>query len=205
MLSYKAFKFLLRCRIQNILILHHQRLSYCTKIELSLFGIWATVLYKSNIILRGLLWRSVRSILLLGILLAIPLCSLSICPAELKGPSALGSYVSFCIKFFAIYLTMWTAQWQNTCGTNAHHKVHWRNRVGSFWNDYVQGQWKSLGYTTEARKSSSYNRKFPKEIHSQCLGYIYINWIVRQNAPKWQLRTFWLGNFTKTPAIASSC
>jgi len=86
-----------------------------SKMNVSLFGIWATLPYKSCLMLGGLQWMYARSGILLGKIQDMRLRGDSIYTAELRRQAILVTYVSFVIKFIAIHQNIGPAQWGNTC------------------------------------------------------------------------------------------
>ena len=83
--------------------------------NLALFVIWATLHCKSFLVGGGIQWMKARSGLLLGMIVDMHRHGDSIYTAKVKPPAALASYVSFVIKFLAIFQNMGPAQWGNTC------------------------------------------------------------------------------------------
>ena len=79
-----------------------------------LFMISVSLLYKSYLMVGGLLWMDAWSILLLGIIVDMLIHGDSIQTVELMRLAAAESYVLFVIKFFAIHQNMGPAQWGNT-------------------------------------------------------------------------------------------
>ena len=88
---------------------------------------------------------------------------------------------------------------------SAYRKVEQSNAVGSYWIDYINGQWQSIGHTEQTMKLRNYNSKFAKDILIQHLCLIYIHWIATQNALHREVMTYKLPSFTKTPGILTSC
>jgi len=86
-----------------------------SKMDVSLFVIWATLLCKSSSMLCGLQWMQPPNVLLLRITLDMCLHGNFICTVELRRLAALKWYVLCVIKFFAIHQHMGPAQWGKTC------------------------------------------------------------------------------------------
>jgi len=113
--DYPAVQFLRPCRIQNLWTPPCSRLWSLPTINVSLYVIWGTLLYKSSSMLGGLQLMYTWSGPLLGIIPDMPYRGDSIYTAELNKPAVLASYVSFVIRFFAIHQNMGPDQSGNTC------------------------------------------------------------------------------------------
>ena len=124
--DYTAVKFLLPRQIQNLSIPCCWRWWYHPKLNVSVFVIRTTVLYKSYWMLGGFLCMRARSVVVLGEILDMRRHGGSINIAELRRLAALASCVLFVIKFFAIYPNMGPAQWATTCWQK-HTLQSWTN------------------------------------------------------------------------------
>ena len=112
---YQAFYCLPPCRIRNLSTPHSSKLGSLPKMDVTLFVVWATILYKSSSMLCGLQWMWTPSRLVLGVILDMGLRGDSIYTVELMRQAALASYVLFVINFFVIHQNKGPAQWGNTC------------------------------------------------------------------------------------------
>ena len=90
--------------------------------------------------LGGLQWIKASSGLMLGMILDICRRGDSIYTAELRGPAALASYVSFVIKFFTIHQNMGPAQWGNTCWPKLTSQS-WTNKHSQNSLDWLVRRW----------------------------------------------------------------
>jgi len=154
--------------------------------NMSLFVIEATLLYKSSSMLGGLQWMLAWRGLLVSIILDMRHCGDSIYTAELRRLAALASYVSFVIKCFAIHQNMGPAQWANAGWQSAHRKVKRTNSLRSNRINQFNGRWISFGHTQKVWKSRYSDCKFAKEIQIYHSGFKFTYWIDRQNALNWQ-------------------
>jgi len=156
---------------------------YLPKMNMSLFVIWATLLYITYLMLHRLLWTWAGSILLLAMFLHMHRRCDSISIAELRGLADLASCVLFVIKFFAIHPDMGPAQLVNTSWKSANRWPKQINAVRRCRIHYFNGWLYHLGHTEEARKSRNYNSQFAWGIQIWHLNLINNNWSDRQNAP----------------------
>jgi len=88
---------------------------YFPKNKVSLFLICVNLLYKSYLMLGGLLWMYAWSIQWLWLILDMFIRGDFNCTVELRPPATLVLSLSFGIKSFAIHHNMGPAQSGNTC------------------------------------------------------------------------------------------